>query len=149
VPKKDRQTFTPGGRFVFGKLIWSIEPLVSERFRCHVPYLTIDTILVWVSALSFAAFGAACFGSSAMQREYQRYGLSKYRQLVGILQLLGAAGLWVGLREPWAGQIASGGLAVLMMLGVGVRLKIRDTLWQTFPAFAYMILNGYLWFAAY
>jgi len=79
-----------------------------------------------------------------MQREYDRYGLSRFCKLVGALQLLGAAGLIVGLAHTWAGLIAAGGLALLMLLGVGVRIKIKDTLLQTTPAFAYLILNAYL-----
>ena len=84
-----------------------------------------------------------------MQQEYARYGLAKFRRLVGALQLLGAIGLLVGLHYSWAGQAAAGGLSVLMMLGVGVRIKIKDTLLQTLPAFAYMVLNAYLAWAAY
>jgi len=84
-----------------------------------------------------------------MQQEYARYGLTPFRNLVGILQLLGATGLLVGYSQPWAGQSAAGGLAVLMLLGVGVRIKIKDTPLQTLPAFAYMILNAYLCLTAY
>ena len=84
-----------------------------------------------------------------MQEEYARYGLKKFRSLVGILQLLGAAGLLVGFSQPWAGQSAAGGLALLMLLGVGVRIKIKDTPSQTLPAFAYMVLNAYLGWAAF
>ncbi len=84
-----------------------------------------------------------------MQQEYARYGLTRFRNLVGGLQLLGAVGLLVGLHQPWAGLMGSGGLALLMMLGVGVRIKIKDSLLQTLPAFAYMILNAYLCGAAF
>jgi len=84
-----------------------------------------------------------------MQQEYQRYGLAKFRNLVGTLQVLGGVGLLVGFRELWIGQLASGGLAVLMLLGVGVRIKIKDTALQTLPAFAYMLLNAYLSFSTY
>jgi hypothetical protein len=106
-------------------------------------------ILIWFSALSFILFGAGCFVSGAMRREYDRYGLSKFRSLVGVLQLLGAAGLLVGLLIPWVGQFSAGGLALMMLCGVGVRIKIRDTLLQTLPAFAYLVLNAYLALAAY
>lgn len=84
-----------------------------------------------------------------MQQEYARYELTRFRNLVGGLQLLGAAGLLVGLQQPWAGQIGSGGLALLMLLGVGVRIKIKDSLLQTLPAFAYMMLNAYLCWTAF
>ncbi len=79
-----------------------------------------------------------------MKREFARYGLAKFRVMTGTLQLLGAFGLLTGLQLPWIGRLAAAGLAVLMLLGVGVRLKIKDTLLQTFPAFFYMLLNAYL-----
>ena len=66
-----------------------------------------------------------------------------------MLQLLGAAGLLVGFYIPWVGQLSAGGLAVMMLCGVGVRIKIKDTVVQTLPASGYMALNAYLAFAAY
>lgn len=84
-----------------------------------------------------------------MRREYDRYGLAAFRSLVGSLQLLGAMGLLVGLHTPWIGQLSAGGLALLMLCGVGVRIKIKDSVLQTVPAFAYMLLNAYLAFVAY
>lgn len=84
-----------------------------------------------------------------MKREYARYGLTRFRNVVGGLQLLGATGLLVGLQHPWAGLAGSGGLALLMLLGVGVRIKIKDSLLQTSPALAYMALNAYLCGAAF
>ena len=87
--------------------------------------------------------------SSAMQQEYARYKLPQFRKLVGTLQLLGAAGLLVGFKVHWLGQAAAGGLALLMLLAVGVRIKIKDSPLQTLPAFAYLVLNAYLCGAAY
>ena len=84
-----------------------------------------------------------------MRLEYERYGAAKFRRLVGALQLLGAAGLLVGFYQAWAGQLAAGGLALLMLCGVGVRIKIKDTPLQTLPAATYMVLNAYLCLAAY
>ncbi len=104
-------------------------------------------LLVYFSAGSFIGFGSACFLSSYMQREFSRYGLARFRAMTGALQLLGAAGLMVGLQVPIIGQLAAAGLALLMLMGFGVRLKIKDSLWQSFPAFFYMVLNAYLVFA--
>ena len=84
-----------------------------------------------------------------MRREYERYGLSGLRNLVGTLQISGAIGLLIGLQVPWVGQLASGGLALLMLCGVGVRIKIKDKALLTLPAFAYMVLNAYLALAVY
>jgi hypothetical protein len=37
----------------------------------------------------------------------------------------------------------------MMLCGVVVRIKIKDTVVQTLPAFAYMLLNAYLAISAY
>ncbi len=111
--------------------------------------MTIDFTLIWFSAISFILFGGGCFVSHSMRREYERYGLSGLRNLVGTLQLSGAIGLLIGFHAPWVGQLASGGLALLMLCGVGVRIKIGDNALLTLPAFAYMVLNAYLALAAY
>ena len=66
--------------------------------------------------------------------------------ITGVLQILGATGLIVGLWFPWAALISSAGLSILMFLGVCVRIKIRDTFAQSSPAFIYMLLNGWLFF---
>ena len=96
------------------------------------------------SAASFVFFGCACLASKELLSEFSRYGLSRWRTTVGAFQLLGAAGLVAGLWMPWAGLVASAGLAVMMLLGVGVRVKIRDSFAQTLPALFYMVLNGWL-----
>ena len=58
--------------------------------------------------------------------------------------MLGAAGLATGIWIPWAGLVASAGLALMMLLGVAVRVKIRDSVLQTLPALAYMLLNAWI-----
>ena len=84
-----------------------------------------------------------------MRGEFVRYGLASQRHIVGVLQLLGACGLLAGRQLPWLGQLAAVGLALLMLLGVGVRIKIKDTLLQTIPALVYLALNAYLSVAAF
>lgn len=84
-----------------------------------------------------------------MRGEFARYGLSNQRYFVGILQMAGGCGLLVGNYLPWIGQLAAGGLTLLMLLGVGVRIKIKDTFIQTTPALAYFVLNLYLCVAAF
>lgn len=81
-----------------------------------------------------------------MEHEFRRYGLNAYRNLTGVLQIAAAAGLLIGFQEPAIGMIASGGLALQMLLAVGVRIKIKDTLFQTMPALTYCLINGYLFY---
>jgi hypothetical protein len=97
--------------------------------------------------LSFLFFGASCFLSPRIELEFERYGLSSRRQFVGVLQLLGSLGLLVGqLVTPVLTLIASAGLCILMLLGVAVRIKIKDPWYSILPALSYAILSGYLFF---
>lgn len=79
-----------------------------------------------------------------MKREFRRYGLERYRVLVGWLELLGALGLLVGFKSDIALGVASGGLTLLMFLGFIVRLKIKDGFWLSLPAALYMGLCFYI-----
>jgi len=95
-------------------------------------------------ALSFVGYGLSCLTTERMAREFERYGLTKFRVTTGVLQLLGAAGLLIGFLVPLAGALASGGLATQMLLGFGVRLKIRDRFIQYLPALAYLVISAWL-----
>ena len=79
-----------------------------------------------------------------MKEEFERYELNKFRKLIGFLQLLGGSGLLVGLICLPILVIASGGLALLMMIGFGVRLKMKDGFWESMPSFLFMLLNFYI-----
>jgi hypothetical protein len=68
--------------------------------------------------------------------------------LIIILQFLGASGLLVGLKINIILIISSLGLALLMFLGLSVRIKLKDSLWISLPAFFYMSLNTYIFFEA-
>ncbi len=102
------------------------------------------------SALSFLGYGISCILSAHMAVEFERYGLARFRALTGVLQLIGAIGLTFGiLGFPWVGLIAAAGLSLQMLLGVCVRIKIRDSFVQAMPAFAYMCLNAYIAYRYY
>ncbi|MFL1895180.1 hypothetical protein ACJRPK_05725 [Aquimarina sp. 2-A2] len=81
-----------------------------------------------------------------MKLEFIRFGLAPYRVVTGILQIFG--GLVLGIswyyNFPLLASIAAGGLSLLMLLGFGVRLKIKDTFAQSTPALFFCILNIYL-----
>ena len=68
--------------------------------------------------------------------------------LIIILQFLGATGLLVGLEFNIILIISSLGLALLMLLGLAVRIKLKDSLWISLPALFYMILNAYIFLKA-
>lgn len=79
-----------------------------------------------------------------MVLEFKRYGLSRFRTLTGILQILGSLGLTVGFFIPAVTLVSSLGLSVQMLLGVGVRIRIKDSFFQTFPALFFCLLNLFI-----
>jgi len=40
--------------------------------------------------------------------------------------------------------IASGGLTLMMLLAIVVRIKVKDPLWAMLPALSYLLLNAYI-----
>ncbi len=108
-----------------------------------------NVVLILCSAVSFLGYGAACFLSDSLKREFRRYGFGSQRLLIGVLQLAAAMGLLAGLGQPWMGRAAAAGLALMMLVAVGVRIKIKDSLLQTIPALFYLVLNAYLCLAAF
>lgn len=102
------------------------------------------TFLIWFSALAFLGYGISCVFTSHMIAEFDRYRLARFRLITGVLQIIGAGGLLAGLIYPLVGLLASGGLALQMLLGFGVRLKIRDSLLLASPSFIFMLINAYL-----
>jgi uncharacterized membrane protein YphA (DoxX/SURF4 family) len=103
-------------------------------------------VLIVISSVSFMIYGIAYFTTPQMKTEFKRFGLKKVGALTAILELLGAVGLLVGLKFLPILLISSGGLALLMFLGVIVRIKVKDNLLVTLPALFYMLLNAYIFF---
>ena len=104
--------------------------------------------LVLFSSLSFLAYGITYFTSPTMKSEFKRFGLERQGLRVAILEVLGAVGVLVGLAVNPILLISAGGLALLMLLGVAVRLRTGDGVWVTVPAFSFMLLNAYIFYVA-
>ena len=104
--------------------------------------MSLLTVLILISSFSFMGYGIAYFVSPQMKIEFKRFGLEKVGTLTAVLELLGAVGLLVGLKMPLILLISSGGLAILMFLGVAIRIKTKDSLWITLPALFFMVLNA-------
>ena len=105
--------------------------------------------LILISAISFFAYGAACFLSDYMRREFVRYRLARQRVLVALLQWAGALGLLIGLEVPLIGRAAAFSLTAMMLLAVGVRIRIGDPFRQTSQALIFLLLNGWLFWKAF
>ena len=104
------------------------------------------TVLILISSLSFLAYGIAYFISPQMKSEFKRFGLEKAGTLTAVLEIIGAVGLLVGLKVQPILLISAGGLALLMLLGVVTRIRVKDSLWISLPALFFMLLNAYIFF---
>jgi hypothetical protein len=110
--------------------------------------MNIDKICILISSVSFIAFSVSYFTSPHMKKEFKRFGLEKIGLLTIILQLIGATGLIIGLKFNPILTISSFGLALIMLFGLMVRIKLKDSVWISLPALFYMGLNTYIFFAS-
>ncbi len=101
-------------------------------------------VIVLISSFSFFAYGVAYFVSPKMKNEFTRFGLSHLGMFTAIFQILGAIGLLVGLMLNAILLMASGGLTLMMILAIVVRIKVKDPLWAMLPALCYLFLNAYI-----
>jgi len=117
---------------------------------CHNFFMTINstTLCILLSSLSFFAYVLSYFINPHMKSEFKRFNLEKMGLLIIVLQFFGAAGLLLGLEFNIILIISSLGLALLMFLGLAVRIKLKDSLWISLPALFYMTLNAYIFLEA-
>jgi hypothetical protein len=87
-----------------------------------------------------------------MKAEFKRFGLEKFALLTVCFEIVGAVGLLLGffLSQKLLLEISAIGLSILMLLGVLVRLKVKDGLFVTIPAFFFFLLNAYIaWYSIF
>jgi len=106
-------------------------------------------IVLIFSSISFLFYGISYFASTKMKSEFKRFGLEKFGAVTAILELMGGLGLIIGLKFNPVLVISSFGLALLMFLGVLVRIKVKDSILITLPALFYMLLNLYLFLSLF
>ncbi|MDP1572119.1 MAG: DoxX family protein [Vicinamibacterales bacterium] len=106
--------------------------------------MTLIALLAACTGAAFVIYGISCLSSERMRAEFRRFGLERFRVLTGALEVLGGTGLVGGLLWPPALWLSSGGLALLMLLGVAVRVRVGDGLRQTLPALLLMLVNVYI-----
>lgn len=101
--------------------------------------MTLYTLSVFVSSISFLGYGISYFTSPHMKSEFKRFQLEKLGLVTIIFQLIGALGLLIGF---WVYLplliISSAGLSLMMFLGLIVRLRLKDSLWVSLPALFFM-----------
>ncbi len=99
------------------------------------------TLLELVSVAAFLFYGAACLFSSRLVAEFARYRLSRWRVLVGLLEIAGALGLLLGWFLPFFTVAAAAGLTMLMACGLWARWRIRDPWYAMLPALILGLMN--------
>lgn len=100
--------------------------------------------LAMASALSFFYYGGETLFAHPPRGEYERYGMPGVRVLAGSLQLLGAAGVVIGVVVAPLGIAAAAGLTLMMLLGLVARWRIHDAPRLMIPAGSLAVLNGVL-----
>lgn len=79
--------------------------------------------------------------AKTMREEFAVYGLPGWTmRVVGLLKLVCATALIVGIWVPVVTAPAAIGLAVLMMGAVAMHLKVRDPLQRSLPALTLLVL---------
>ncbi len=106
--------------------------------------MNLHTLAILGSSLAFLTYGTLCLVTSSMQAEFKRFGLEHLRTLTGVLEVLGGVGLLVGLKWPFALRLSSAGIALLMIAGLLVRIKVGDGWLLCLPAFALLLLNVFI-----
>lgn len=104
--------------------------------------MNLTAVLTIFSSLCFLTYAIQCLTTTRMRTEFERYGVPQLRRLTGVLQVLAGIGLLVGLRWRPALTIASGGLMVMMIVALAVRVRIKDGIVRSLPAFTLMVVNG-------
>jgi uncharacterized membrane protein YphA (DoxX/SURF4 family) len=101
-------------------------------------------VLRALSMVLFFYYGVSVLVSEAMVEEFEKFGLIRFRRVTGVLEVLGAVGLMLGYFIPPLVIAASGGLTLLMILGVAVRYRAGSTLLQALPALVMALINVYI-----
>ena len=113
-------------------------------YNLDMDYLLISCVLF--SSFSFLAYSISYFISTHMKREFKRFNVEKLGLLTIVLEILGALGLLIGLLFKPILLVSSGGLAILMLLALIIRIKSKDGLLISLPAIFYMVLNTFIFY---
>jgi uncharacterized membrane protein YphA (DoxX/SURF4 family) len=109
-----------------------------------VPSTVALVVLALVSGLSFLFYGFRVLFQAASRGEFERFGVPAVRWLVGVMEVLGGAGVMLGLVVAPLGALAAGGLTLLMVLGLIVRIRVHDAARLMAPAALLGAVNAVL-----
>lgn len=101
-------------------------------------------VLALISGVSFLRYGFDILFRPRLRKEFRRYGMPGMRNVVGVLEILGGGAVLLGLAYAPLGAFGSAGLAILMMLGLIIRIRIHDAPRLMVPAACLCGLNAVL-----
>lgn len=102
-----------------------------------------------ISAVVFLWYGTTCFVSKTMIAEFERYRLPQLRILTGTLQIAGGLGIFAGHFYRPVLLLSAGGLALMMLVAFVTRLRIRDSFFLAVPSLSLLVLNCFIFAAAF
>ena len=103
---------------------------------------------VLFTGISFVVYGINSFISKRMKKEFKRWGLENKRKTIACCQLVGGAGLLMGLASSTILILSSASLVVMMLVAIGVRIKVKDDISDILPAVAYLALSAMILYVA-
>lgn len=106
--------------------------------------MSIQMILSILSGVAFIVYGILCLSTEHMRSEFKRYKLEPFRVLTGILEICGGVGSLFPVSYWRIYTFSCTGLFLLMLMGIFVRIKIKDPFIKILPALILMIINFYL-----
>ena len=119
--------------------------MVSGIHVAKYTMISLFQAVLLLNALFFLFYGIQCLASQTMVSEFERFRLhDSQRVLTGVLQLFASAGLAAGLIFPAIGALASGGLALMMLVAFLVRIRVGDGVIQSAPSLFFLVLNAWL-----
>ena len=104
------------------------------------PYM-VRLVLALISGFSFVKYGLELLLRARLKDEFARYGVPAFRSIVGVLEVLGGFAVLLGLTFPPLGAFGAAGLALLMILGLTVRIRIHDAPRLMIPAATFAAMN--------
>jgi hypothetical protein len=110
---------------------------------------TLYQVLKAASIAAFLFYGLSVLFANAMEKEFERYGMPGFRKLTGVLEVAGSLGLLAGYFVPGLTIAASGGLSLLMALGVGIRFRSGDSGAEALQAFGMLVVNLFIFVYAW
>lgn len=99
---------------------------------------------ICLSSLSFFLYFVHYCASPLARLEFKRLDIERIGLLAIELELLGSIGLIIGMKCQPLLLLSSGGLALMMLIAMLVRIKQKAPLRTSLPALFFMALNAYI-----